>query len=452
MDRKYAADGTPLDLLKRNAKRKSKAGNAILADAQKAIAEEKGYGSWAALMADSLCVENDFDVNFCIIRTDQHQETVFDVFDLLDEVAGDLDEFDHITEVMLEKSLSMRSYDHIVYRFNFSYSMPEEETSLKSVWPLEKPLLVCDLISAIHDANDNRPGPLISVLNDTGLFNRRASDHEFRHGELDAVLVYVLKDQPYKITERYLFNVPNSPHRKGYLDYSRRCFIHKLSDGNFVVSNGAEDKESLIYALVSKQDMALALEELEVAFQGNHLKVFESEAWMRDRLLPADDPLTDRSTPSYTFVPDWTDYEDDAWDYLRALDLESAARSAQQALDLNPKAIDAMVILARTQIILPERERLLRKAAEIGREQFSDEIDRAPNDDFHFWGQIETRPFMRALHTLSLHLFRTGSNAQKQEAVEIWELLYRICPNDNLGVRFLLHDFKETGHVEVAPF
>jgi tetratricopeptide (TPR) repeat protein len=56
------------------------------------------------------------------------------------------------------------------------------------------------------------------------------------------------------------------------------------------------------------------------------------------------------------------------------------------------------------------------------------------------WEIIENRPFLRAIHGLCLCEWRT-KNFKKAE--ELAELLLKICPSDNLGVRFIIDEIKQ---------
>ena len=51
------------------------------------------------------------------------------------------------------------------------------------------------------------------------------------------------------------------------------------------------------------------------------------------------------------------------------------------------------------------------------------------------WSAIENRGFLRALQGLGLSQWRLGRPA---EAQAVFERIYRLNPNDNQGVRFLL--------------
>jgi tetratricopeptide (TPR) repeat protein len=53
----------------------------------------------------------------------------------------------------------------------------------------------------------------------------------------------------------------------------------------------------------------------------------------------------------------------------------------------------------------------------------------------HFWGILETRPYMRALAGLAQCLWTAG---KQKEAVGHYKELLRLNPNDNQGVRYLL--------------
>ena len=53
----------------------------------------------------------------------------------------------------------------------------------------------------------------------------------------------------------------------------------------------------------------------------------------------------------------------------------------------------------------------------------------------HFWGILETRPYMRARHGLAMGLWEMG---QRDEAVEHYQEMLRLNPNDNQGIRYML--------------
>jgi len=57
-----------------------------------------------------------------------------------------------------------------------------------------------------------------------------------------------------------------------------------------------------------------------------------------------------------------------------------------------------------------------------------------------FWGDVDSRPFMRALHGRGLCLWRQG---QVDEARLVFAWMLELNPNDNQGARFILHDLDE---------
>jgi tetratricopeptide (TPR) repeat protein len=57
-----------------------------------------------------------------------------------------------------------------------------------------------------------------------------------------------------------------------------------------------------------------------------------------------------------------------------------------------------------------------------------------------FWGDVDSRPFMRALHGRGLCLWRLE---RRDDARQVFAWMLELNPNDNQGVRFLLHDLDE---------
>jgi tetratricopeptide (TPR) repeat protein len=55
------------------------------------------------------------------------------------------------------------------------------------------------------------------------------------------------------------------------------------------------------------------------------------------------------------------------------------------------------------------------------------------------WEEINNRPFLRGAHGLGLVYWR---KKKFKDALEIFQALLKISPNDNLGVRFIINDIK----------
>jgi tetratricopeptide (TPR) repeat protein len=105
---------------------------------------------------------------------------------------------------------------------------------------------------------------------------------------------------------------------------------------------------------------------------------------------------------------------------------------ARRALKIDPRAIDGFVLLALHAVTSPERIALLREALRIGSVVWAPLLERPPEG--FFWGELNTRPYMRANHDLALALWECGERA---EAIALADHLLRINPNDNQGVRYL---------------
>ncbi|HWM95140.1 MAG TPA: tetratricopeptide repeat protein [Thermoanaerobaculia bacterium] len=109
---------------------------------------------------------------------------------------------------------------------------------------------------------------------------------------------------------------------------------------------------------------------------------------------------------------------------------------ARQALKLWPDCADAYVALADEEPD-PDRERELYAlgvaAGEraLGPEYFREAAGR-------FWGFVRTRPYMRARHGLAEALWHGGVREQREEAVEHFQEMLRLNPNDNQGIRYRL--------------
>jgi len=121
----------------------------------------------------------------------------------------------------------------------------------------------------------------------------------------------------------------------------------------------------------------------------------------------------------------------DAWE---APTRQRAVALAKKALTISADCADAYNLLAEeTAKSLEEVIDLYRKGVEAGERALG---KKAFKEDFgHFWGLLETRPYMRARAGLAQSLWEAG---QREEAVEhYWDLL-RFNPNDNQGIRDLL--------------
>jgi hypothetical protein len=114
-------------------------------------------------------------------------------------------------------------------------------------------------------------------------------------------------------------------------------------------------------------------------------------------------------------------------------DESEKVRLAQQALALCPDCADAYVLLAEHAKSRKEARELYEKGVvagerALGPQAFQESVG-------HFWGILETRPYMRAREGLAHCLWASG---HREEAVPHLQEMLRLNPNDNQGARYTL--------------
>lgn len=123
----------------------------------------------------------------------------------------------------------------------------------------------------------------------------------------------------------------------------------------------------------------------------------------------------------------------DAWD---TDDRTRRVALAKKALKASPLCADAYVLLAQeTARSLDEALQLYRQGMEAGEKALGKAAFR--DDAGHFWGILETRPYMRARQGLAQSLWKSGA---REEAVVHFQDMLRLNPNDNQGIRYILLD------------
>lgn len=120
----------------------------------------------------------------------------------------------------------------------------------------------------------------------------------------------------------------------------------------------------------------------------------------------------------------------DAWESSppRALKL------ARKAIDLSPDCTDAYLLLAELEArTTRDRIELIQKGVEVGRRSLGKKFFK--DNAGHFWGILETRPFMRAMAALANVFWEIGRG---DEAIELWREMLVLNPNDNQGIRYAM--------------
>ena len=120
----------------------------------------------------------------------------------------------------------------------------------------------------------------------------------------------------------------------------------------------------------------------------------------------------------------------EAWDRSTS---RSRIALAHKALAISPLCADAYNLLAEEAAATAEARDLYARGLEAG------ELALGPEGfeeyEGHFWGFLETRPYMRARHGLALTLLELG---EEEAAVEHFRAMLKLNPGDNQGIRYLL--------------
>lgn len=106
---------------------------------------------------------------------------------------------------------------------------------------------------------------------------------------------------------------------------------------------------------------------------------------------------------------------------------------ARAALEVSPLCADAYVLLAE-EAASSDAEALAFyiKGTAAGERALGDQFEQLAG---HFWGFLETRPYMRARAGLAVALWRAGD---QEGAIDHYRGLLALNPNDNQGIRYLL--------------
>ena len=126
-----------------------------------------------------------------------------------------------------------------------------------------------------------------------------------------------------------------------------------------------------------------------------------------------------------------------AYQAMDSDNINTAVELAMQAVELDRRCVDALVILAhggsQSQDELIEN---LEKTVWIGEQALGE--DYIEENRGHFWGILETRPYMRARQELADLLHDAG---RTDEAIAHYEAMLELNPNDNQGIREVLLAF-----------
>ena len=135
----------------------------------------------------------------------------------------------------------------------------------------------------------------------------------------------------------------------------------------------------------------------------------------------------------------------DAWDEP---DPTRRKQLAKKALKTSPLCADAYVLLAEQARARLQSLELYQSGVDAGRRALGEKFFADDENLGHFWGIMETRPFMRALQGLATTLWDLN---RPEEALPHYLELLRLNPGDNQGIRYLLLDLLfELGRVDAV--
>lgn len=189
-----------------------------------------------------------------------------------------------------------------------------------------------------------------------------------------------------------------------------------------------EKEISRIHSLMAQQDFA-SIEEAN-AFLQQHLNSTPNKLNKLEKSLPDKQELA-------------SDMVYRAWDERN---LKRREKLAQDALLLDPTNGDAYNVLAQC-VETPRQAVYLYK---MGMQVESKRLGEAffNKNKGHFWGLLQTRPFMRAKRGYAEMCAEMGN---LDEAIKHYEQLLVLNPNDNQGIRdLLLTPYLETGNWSAA--
>jgi tetratricopeptide (TPR) repeat protein len=103
-----------------------------------------------------------------------------------------------------------------------------------------------------------------------------------------------------------------------------------------------------------------------------------------------------------------------------------------EALELDPGNVDCLLqLLSAFDVTDPEGVLFAHQIVKTAEERLGKDFFKECKG--HFWGLLETRPYMRARHMLALRLLKTGRIA---ESIAEHEGLLELNPGDNQGIRY----------------
>lgn len=115
------------------------------------------------------------------------------------------------------------------------------------------------------------------------------------------------------------------------------------------------------------------------------------------------------------------------------LSVAKGKKLIEQALELDPDNADAYNYLATLETDVDKALTMYRQAVAAGERALGEKFIK--ENKGHFWGLIETRPYMRAKAGVADCLYAKN---RMNAAIEVYREMIELNPNDNQGMRYLL--------------
>ena len=125
--------------------------------------------------------------------------------------------------------------------------------------------------------------------------------------------------------------------------------------------------------------------------------------------------------------------QDLAYKAMESYDSEEVLRLCNKAIEIDPRCVDALTLVSGA-FDINERVLHLAQVVQIAEEDLGGNSYLEENKG-HFWGLLETRPYMRARSYLAQTLHEAG---ETDAAIAEYEALLELNPGDNQGLRYVL--------------
>lgn len=277
MTRVYTSQGTPMDIVKREAKRIQKDQNIKLSAAQEAYAVENGYESWSDLTSKAIEVGENFMNDLMVSRKRGKDYIEFSFKDALQALLDDPN-----PRLYIQRQLLHSEEDSVIILVDLIHDMFDGDNGLD---PFEMRVSFDEYewFDAVCDLDNGMNGYIIELLNRIGFFDVDVDRpaHFFEH---EAALTLEMRKIGLTVGDRVLFNTDDLK-PSGDPDYDRRCFGNRLSDGGVVLCNGADEPADFIFSVLSASEYEDLREEMEAELGEEAYTTYKGEVWMFNRVL-----------------------------------------------------------------------------------------------------------------------------------------------------------------------